>query len=155
MSHFLLIGGKHNRHRILLFDTEEQSFKELKVKLNVGRFGHACSHMPDRHKVMIAGGVSGNDSTNSAEILDLRQMKIISTISLKEKRRHFGMGIVYIDGKLQLAAFGGKSGNHTYINSVEFFNSTTNQWQISSYKLRSRKAFFGSISVSTKSLCEK
>ena len=51
-----LIGGFHTGRRILTFDTNEHTFKELPNKLMFGRFAHRCAFIPGSNKLVITGG---------------------------------------------------------------------------------------------------
>ena len=52
------------------------------------------------------------------------------------------MGVNTINEKDRLAAFGGYDGR-TRLDSVEFYNTKTEKWETSAFKLSKAKSYFG------------
>ena len=50
-----LIGGTRTKKRILSFNVNDHTFKELLFQLNKERSGHSCAFIPNTKKVMITG----------------------------------------------------------------------------------------------------
>ena len=73
----LLIGGLGTGKRILSFDVNNHSFKELSTKLNKRRYGHNCAIIPGTKNVMITGGFFGREEgLESTEIFDAENESI-------------------------------------------------------------------------------
>ena len=62
-------------------------------------------------------------------------MKMVS------KRYHHGMGVVTINGKDRLAVFGGYNGRKN-LDSVELYNTQTEKWETSDFKLSKARSDF-------------
>ena len=52
-----LIGGYRTEKRILKFNVNDHTFHEMTTQLNVGRYGHKCSFIPNTKQIMITGGI--------------------------------------------------------------------------------------------------
>ena len=66
-----LIGGSGTEKRILSFDVNNHTFKELPFQLNVERRGHRAALIPNSNKIMIIGGFNDNDNRlKSTEVHD-------------------------------------------------------------------------------------
>ena len=57
------------------------------------------------------------------------------------------MGTIKINGEDRLAVFGGKSDRHTWLDSVELYNTSTGKWEYTDIKLEAPKSNFGSLDV--------
>ena len=122
----LLIHGR----RIVTFNVQDHTFKELPLKLKHIRMGHACAYIPGTNKIIIAGG----SKTDSTEILDLDEETITMGSSMNFMRAFHGIGIVTVDDEDKLAVFGGRNSLYdktVYHDSVEFYNLKTKTWELS------------------------
>ena len=137
----LLIGGLDTQDRILSFNIKDHTFRELQTRLNVGRVGNRCAFIPKTKKVMITGGCY----LNSTEILDTESESIINSNPLNSKRCNHGMGILTVDGEDKLVTYGGE--NNGYINTVEIYNTQTEEWETTDIKLKVPRAVFGFLTV--------
>ena len=95
---------------------------------------------------MITGG-NGKRYLNSTEILHTEDGSVIMiarpTIS---KRLHHGMGVVTINGENKLAVVGGYDGRNEH-DSVELYNTRTEKWEMTDFKLREPKHAFGFLTI--------
>ena len=128
-----LIGGWRNGRRILSFNVNDHTFQVLPFKLNLRRQGHRCAFIPNTNKIMITGGdnVGYLDST---EILDSEDGSVTMGSPMNSRRSGHGMSVVTINEKDRLAVFGGFDGR-SLLNSVELYNTETEKWEISDFKL--------------------
>ena len=144
-----LIGGLETEKRILSFDTQEHTFQKLPSQLNQGRRCHRCAYIPNTNKIMITGGFYGSvpNCYDSVEIFDTDDGSVTMASPMNEKRSGHGMGIVTINGEERLAVFGGASGSCTYLDSVELYNTQTEQWETTTIKMKEPKADFAFLEV--------
>ena len=154
-----LIGGLETTKRILSFDVNDHTFKELPFQLNVGRKGHRCALIPNTNKVMVTGGDdnSSNDTMwilNSTEILDTEDGSVTMASPMNSKRSIHGMGVLTINREDRLAVFGGYSGTksggfdgRSWLDSVETYNTQAEKWETSDIKLSEEKDIYGSLTV--------
>ena len=56
------------------------------------------------------------------------------------------MGVVTINGEESLAVFGGYDGNN-YLDSVELYNTQSEEWETTDLKLKEAKSLFAFLSV--------
>ena len=56
------------------------------------------------------------------------------------------MGVVTINGKDRLAVFGGYHGRNS-LDSVEFYNTHTEKWEMTGFKLNEAKSHFSFLTV--------
>ena len=136
------IGCSNTYNKILSFDYSKHTFKELPLKLNVGRYGHRCAFIPNTNKIMITGGYnSSKKPEDSTEILDIEDGSVTMTSPMNSVRARHGMGIVPFKGEDRLAVFGGSNGDED-LGSVEVYNSQTKKWETTDLKLnRPRRCF--------------
>ena len=92
------IGCSNTYNKILSFDYSKHTFKELPLKLNVGRYGHRCAFIPNTNKIMITGGYN-DDFLDSTEILDTDDGKVTTGSPMNSKRYAHGMGVVTFNGE--------------------------------------------------------
>ena len=142
-----LIGGYRTEKRILSFNVNDHTFKQLTFQLNVERSGHRCAFIPNTKKVMITCSV-GDDydfyddyddddydddddddddvypGLNSTLILDIEDGSVTIASPMNCKRALHGMGVLTIKGEDRLAVFGGFDGRN-WLDSVETYNSHT------------------------------
>ena len=146
-----LIGGCGTNKRIISFNVNDQTFQELHFQLNVSRYHHRCAFIPNTKKIMITGGEGYDDYANegygsnvylnSTEIIDTEDGSITTGSSMNFKRSLHGMGVVTINGINRLAVFGGYNGK-SYLNSVELYNTQTEKWETTDFKMPERKKGF-------------
>ena len=65
---------------------------------------------------------------------------------MNSKRSGHGMGVFTINGKDRLAVFGGFDGI-SLLDSVELYNTETEKWEITDFKLREPKSHFSFLTV--------
>ena len=141
-----LIGGLGTEKRILSFNVNDHTFRELPFRLNVRRIRHKCAFIPNTKKVMITGGIRDN----STEILDTEDGSVTMASPMNSKRSNHGMGILTIKGEDRLAVFGGygdDNGNNINLDSIETYNSQTEKWETSDNKLNEQKRLFSYLTV--------
>ena len=143
-----LIGGSVAKKRILSFNVNDHTFKELPYQLNIGRSGHKCAFIPNTKKIMVTGGFDENThDLCSSEILDIEDGSVTMASPMNSKRSIHGMGVLTIKGKDRLAVFGGYNGKVTDLDSIETYNSQTGKWETSDLKLDAKKSSFGHLTV--------
>ena len=148
-NEILLIGNAViGRGRILSFSIENHTFDILPQELNVGRCLHQAILIPGTNKVLITGGEADGKYLDSTEILDLKDKSIEMASPMNCKRTCHGIGLINVNDRQRIAAFGGSNDKDTCLNSVEFYDPTTNKWEISSQiKLEEARADFGYITT--------
>ena len=140
-----LIGGTWNQKRILSFNVNRHTFQVLPFQLNVGRFSHRCTFIPNTNKIMVTGGYN-DDALDSTEILNTDDGSVTTGSPMNSKRDGHGMSIVNINGKDRIAVFGGYDGR-TWHDSVEFYNTETEKWETTDLKLNEAKCSFGFLTI--------
>ena len=145
-----LIGGgrtkTRNSSRILSFNAGSHTFQELPFHLNVERQGHRCILIPNTTKVMITGGYVTSNCQTCTEILDTQDGNVTIASPMNFKRWHHGMGVITINGEERLAVFGGHDGR-TKLDSVELYNTQTEKWETTDFKLSEAKSSFSFLTV--------
>ena len=146
-----LIGGRDTERRILSFNINEHTFRELPLKLMVDRYGHQCAFIPGSNKLMITGGWdeykhvrNGDPMRSSTEIIAIEDGRFIHTMSnsMNIARFHHGIGVITIDDDDKLAVFGGD----LYVDNLEIFNVQTQKWEITD-RMNHRVSSFGFLTV--------
>ena len=118
----------------------------MPFQLNFGRKGHTCDFIPNTNKIMITGGIDVG-FLDSTEILDTEDGSVTMMASpMNSKRWQHGMGIVTINGKDKLAVLGGYDGRNK-LNSVEIYNTQTEKWEMTDFKLSEPKHSFGFLTI--------
>ena len=140
-----LIGGYGTEKRILSFNVKNHTFQVVPFQLSVERWGLRCVFVPNTNKVMITGGYN-DDFLDSTEILDTDDGKVTMGSPMNSKRYGHGMGVVTINGENKLAVFGGWDGRN-YLDSVELYNTQTEKWENSDFKLSGVKFGFSFLTV--------
>ena len=140
-----LIGGDGTEKRILSFNVNSHTFQVVPFQLNFGRYGHRCTFIPNTNKIMVTGGYD-NGYLDSTEILDTEEGSVTIASPVNSKRCGHGMGFVTMNGIDRLAAFGGYDGRN-YLDSVELYNSQTEKWETSDFKLSKAKSGFSFLTV--------
>ena len=140
-----LIGSFRTGKRILSFDVESHNFKVLPFQLNVGWRSHRCAFIPNTNKIMVTGG--GNDDfLYSTEILDPEDGSVTMASPMNSKRVYHGIGIITVNGEDRLAVVGGSDGR-TQLDSVELYNTQTEKWEMTDFKLSEAKCGFGFLTI--------
>ena len=101
--------------------------------------------IPNTSKIMITGGYN-DDYLDSTEILDTEGGKVTRASPMNSKRSSHGMGVVTINEKDRLAVFGGDDGR-TLHDSVELYNTETEKWELTDFKLSEPKSRFSFLTV--------
>ena len=140
-----LIGGFRTGKRILSFNVNSHTFQVVPFQLNFGRDIHRCAFIPNTNKIMISGGLD-NDFLHSTEILDCEDGSVIMASPMNSKRRNHGMGVITINGEEKLAVFGG-IGGRSVLDSVEIYNTQTENWETTTIKLKEAKSKFAFLEV--------
>ena len=148
-----LIGGLRTKKRILSFDVQSQTFQVLPFQLNVGRKGHRCAFIPNTNKIMITGG-KGDSFLDSIEILDTDYGNVAMASPMNTKRYGHGMDVITIDGKDRLVVFGGYDGTN-FLDNVELYNTQTEKWETSDFKLSRAKFGFSFLTVKLRDILSK
>ena len=94
---------------------------------------------------MITGGYNYG-SLDSTEILDTEGGSVTMASPMNFKRQSHGMGVITINGKDRLVVFGGYYGGKM-LDSVEFYNTKTEKWEMADFKLSEPKVGFGFLTV--------
>ena len=157
-----LIGGSMNYKRILSFNIVDHTFQELPFQLNVGRFGHKCTFIPNTNKIIVTGGalrynnLFGKGIKTSTEIIDTEDgdVTMISS-SMNICRAYHGMGVVTINGQDQLVVFGGRNDQGEKLNSVELYNIKTEKWENAEIKLNEPQGNFGFLTIKLSDVISK
>ena len=141
-----LIGGWRTEKRILSFDVESHTFQVVPFQLNVGRFSHRCGFIPNTKKIMITGGC--NDGyLDSTEVLDTEDGSIIMASPMNSKRFAHGMGVVTVNGEDRVAVFGGLDDGGDELDCAELYNTQTEKWEMTDFKLSEAKYGFSFLSI--------
>ena len=141
-----LIGGLGTEKRILSFDVESHTFQVVPFQLNVGRFSHRCGFIPNTKKIMITGGC--NDGyLDSTEVLDTEDGSIIMASPMNSKRFAHGMGVVTVNGEDRVAVFGGLDDGGDELDCAELYNTQTEKWEMTDFKLSEAKYGFSFLSI--------
>ena len=65
---------------------------------------------------------------------------------MNSKRAGHGIGVVTINGKDRLAVFGGFDGRN-YLDSVELYNTQTEKWEMTDFRLNEAKYGFDFLTI--------
>ena len=102
---------------------------------------------------MITGGIGIFSAfLDSTEILDIAEENVTMASPLNPKRVGHGIGIVTINGKEKMVAFGGFDDRRTLVDEVQVYNVQTKKWEASDIKLSEPKHNFGFTSVTLKDI---
>ena len=97
---------------------------------------------------MITGGGVGRPDCLPSEIIDTEDGSVTMTSPMNFKRLSHGMGIVSINGRDRVAAFGGCDLTQSNIyDTIEFYNTQTEKWEITDLRLNAEKSGFGFLNV--------
>ena len=94
---------------------------------------------------MITGGYSYG-ILDSTEVLDTEDGSVTMASLMNSLRYGHGMGVVTVNGEDRVAVFGGHDGENE-LDSVEFYNTKTEKWEISDFKLSGAKSGFSFLTV--------
>ena len=140
-----LIGGTWTQKRILSFNVNSHTFQVVPFQLNFGRYGHRCTFIPNTNKIMVTGGYNRYDEfdpgyyLDSSEILDTEEGSVTMASPMNSKRFAHGMGVVTVNGEDRVTVFGGSDGRNN-LDSVELYNTQTEKWKTSGFKLSGAKS---------------
>ena len=144
-----LIGGRSTEERILSFNVNEHTFRELPFKLNERRFGLKCTFIPNTNKIIVTGGSDWYfNRLDSSEIIDTEDGSVSMTPSgMNYCRDQHGIGVVTINGEDRVAVFGGRSNEENCLDSIELYNGKTAMWEKTEIKLNEPKVLFGFLTL--------
>ena len=151
-----LIGGYGNANRILKFNVNDHTFREMGTQLNVERYGLKCCFIPNTNKIMITGGYYSNGSDlvriDSTEIYNTEDESITMASPMNFARCHHGMGVITINGEDKLVVIGGSGSD----GSVEQYNIETKKWEISNIRLNGgRRSFLQMLQIKLADIISK
>ena len=140
---FITGGWRDNGDVRLILIFNISTNKWLQSFLKIGRLWHAS--FVYKENVIICGGADGTywgQVFGSTEILSLSNGTLRLGGSLQIPRKLHGMGLVKVDGKTKLIAFGGKNEMGDDLSSIEEWNETTEQWELSKSRLSEPRSGF-------------
>ena len=108
-------------------------------------WGHRCAFIPNTNKIMITGG-HDYSCLDSTEILDTEDGSVTIERPMNFKRVGHGMGVITINGDERIAVFGGYDGRNE-LESAELYNTHTEKWETSDFKLSKAKECFSFLDV--------
>ena len=149
-----LMGDINDGKRIISFNVNDHTFRVLPYELNVGTVGSRCAFIPNTNKVMITGGMD-EWYTSSTEILDTSNESITVTSQMNSRRAHHGIGVITVNGEDRLAVFGGKSDDDTELDSIERYNTQTEEWETTNIKLQTPNCDFEFLSLNLQDVISK
>ena len=79
-------------------------------------------------------------------MLDTEDGSITMASPMNYKRAAHGIGVVTINGEDRLAVFGGLD-ERNYFDSVEFYNTHTEKWEMTDFTLSEAKYGFGFLTI--------
>ena len=143
-----LIGGATSKFKgtkkLLTYNIETENWKDYGDILKMERKNHACVSF--NNKIIITGGNVASDSTEIIDINDLTNS--ISSGKLNQERRHHGLAVAHIGSKRTAVAFGGHNGTEEgYLDSIELWDDTTENWTLLASKLETPKESFGHLAI--------
>lgn len=144
-----LFGGWDTPNRILSFDVDTHTFKQLPQTLKSvisRKYGHRCAYIPGTNKVIITGGATnGGDTLNSTEIIDTDTGTVIIGSPMNSRRSSHGIGIISIDNRERLVVFGGHF--RGMLDSVEFYNAESHKWEPTNIKLNGGQCMYSFVNT--------
>ena len=99
---------------------------------------------------MITGGHHCNFKYfDSTEVLDTDNGSITMACPMNSKRIDHGMGVMTINGEDKVAVFGGLEScrRENELDSIEFYNTQTEKWEMADFKLSEPKVGFGFLPI--------
>ena len=151
-----LIGGNDdNGNRILSFDLETHTFKDLPLKLITGRSRHICfvTKIGDSEVILVTGGNSEAKTPkrhtllNSVEIINIADGSVTSSPLMTFRRNGHGIGTLNINNQPRICVFGGWNGEKEE-NTVEVFDEETLKWElVKDFQMMEFKSEFGYITI--------
>ena len=141
-----LIGGLHNRKRILQFNVNDHTFKVMPFQLIVDQiFLSRCALIPNSNKVMVIGQ-RPNSNGFKAQIIDIENGSVTMTgplVNTKQDLYICQMDVLKINGEDRLAVFG----IHRYLHTIELYNSQTNKWETTNKTFNGKQIGFGFLKI--------
>ena len=154
---FLIIGGfmMSNRSKILRYNANTNTWHNTSIQLEYEKYAHRC--MLFDGKVIVTGGYGLNGSISTVEIIDIEdsELKIRKGKDMIQKRASHGMGILNLDNKPTLIAFGGyNTDTLEFLSSVELWNNANESWEISAnLALKKQIDEFGHATLLSELIC--
>ena len=141
---------------ILSFNVNDHTFQVLPSKLIMVRYGFRCAILPHTNKIMITGGMNVfGGILDSSEILDTEDRSVTMASQMNTKRHRHGMGVITVNGEDRLAVVGGLSDNYTELDSIELYNTETEEWETTKIKLQTPSYNFGCLSLNLRDIISK
>ena len=141
-----LIGGVGGSSKgILSFNLDNHTFKELPMKLKIGRMCHKCivTEIGNSEVILVTGGGEPYGYGNSVEIINIETGSVTLSPSMNIKRVNHGIGTLSVNNQPRIAVFGGDNGNHVE-NTMEIFDPETLKWEIvEDFKMNESRDSFG------------
>ena len=151
-----LLGGFQIAKQTLKFNVNDHTFQVLPSELNMGRAGARCAFIPHTNKIMITGGMNVfGGILDSSEILDTEDRSVTMASQMNTKRHRHGMGVITVNGEDRLAVVGGLSDNYTELDSIELYNTETEEWETTKIKLQTPSYNFGCLSLNLRDIISK
>ena len=159
-NEILLFGGSSSFDKIVSFNVNDHTFRVMDTRLNVGRRGLSCAFIPNTNKAMITGGGdNAGHKYTSTEVFDTNDGSITMASPTNYYRSRHGMGVLTVNGEDRLALFGGYGGNERFagssLNSVELYNTKTEEWNKTNIKLKHSRSSFGFLTINHGDLISK
>ena len=139
-----LIGSQFDEDsdQIMIFDIENQTFREFSARLEWGRFETRGALIPGNdNKILITGGALITPDS-SVEIIDTENGTVTEVSPLNTERAGHGIGILEINGEEKLVVFGGSKESF-----MEIYNTQTRKWEIATNIRFSTDSSFGFLTV--------
>ena len=141
-----LIGGVGGSSKgILSFNLDNHTFKELPMKLKIGRMCHKCivTKIGNSEVILVTGGGEPYGYGNSVEIINIETGSVTLSPSMNIKRVNHGIGTLSVNNQPRIAVFGGDNGNHVE-NTMEIFDPETLKWDlVEDFKMNESRHSFG------------
>ena len=139
-----MIGSQFDEDsdKILIFDVENQTFREFPARLEWGRFETRAALIPGNdNKILITGGALITPDS-SVEMIDMENGTVTEVNPLNTERAGHGIGILEINGEEKLVVFGGAKESF-----MEIYNTQTRKWEIATNIRFSTDSSFGFLTV--------
>ena len=140
----LLIGGDgHFSRRILSFNTQTHTFRELPTRLILERYAwRQCLFIPGTNKIIMISGTKFEKSNvfSDALILDLNHWSMTIASPMNTRRADPCIGILTVNEQDRIAAIGGYSRKAEYggypTESIELYDAKTGTWENANFSVQ-------------------
>ena len=151
-----LIGGCDYRgSRILSFNLQNHTLRELPLKLKTGRSYQKCvvTKIGNKEVILVTGGLSEGRQPhkpsflNSVEIINIEDGSVTPSPPMNIKRVGHGIGTLNINNQPRICVFGGYNGEKEE-NTIEVFDKETLKWElVKDFQMKEFKFGFGYITI--------